>query len=313
MGAAETGAQSGAVSVSANLNGLNYDKSKYSEEDFLNALNQALNSWENVSAVDFVPGGSGSDIEIDVSPLAGATVGSATVWYSNRSGMDRINSVDIDLDEDETWSPYGENGGMDFFAVALHELGHALGLGHINDRSQIMNPVISADGMGGGDVDGIQALYGADLNDSDVPLELSEISTDGPISEAFGNEAPSAAGPDDEDDNGAIGMILAAIVALFALMTGIGAVAGGVAALVAVGKDDTPEVDDDAYLKAFDETGGETLNDLLGLANPGQEVLVHNSTYGDAGHDCGGTCADCQAVHAHAHGHEADQGPHHCA
>ena len=134
-GAAGTGAQRGAVSVSANLNGLCYDKSKYSEEDFLNALNQALNGWENVSAVDFVPGVSGSDIEIDVSPLAGATVGAATAWYSNRSKMDCINSVDIDLGENETWSPYGENGGMDFFAVALHELGYALGTSTIVRRS----------------------------------------------------------------------------------------------------------------------------------------------------------------------------------
>jgi len=51
---------------------------------------------------------------------------------------------------------------VDFFTVMLHELGHALGLGHSSDSSAVMNATymgarrtLSAD-----DVQGIQAIYG---------------------------------------------------------------------------------------------------------------------------------------------------------
>ncbi|XP_005378045.1 PREDICTED: macrophage metalloelastase [Chinchilla lanigera] len=70
---------------------------------------------------------------------------------------------DAHFDEAETWS--ANSRGRNLFLVAVHELGHSLGLGHSNDRKAIMFPNygyldprtfrLSAD-----DIRGIQFLYG---------------------------------------------------------------------------------------------------------------------------------------------------------
>lgn len=44
--------------------------------------------------------------------------------------------------------------------VVLHELGHVLGLDHVDDASQLMNGEGGADVLGPGDVAGLQVMYG---------------------------------------------------------------------------------------------------------------------------------------------------------
>src|SRR5207249_3654800 len=65
---------------------------------------------------------------------------------------------DMHLDADEIWRV---GASIDLYSVTLHELGHALGLGHSDLPSAVMYPYykmstkLSAD-----DIAGIQALYG---------------------------------------------------------------------------------------------------------------------------------------------------------
>ena len=51
----------------------------------------------------------------------------------------------------------------EFVQTALHEIGHAVGLDHVNDPSQIMNPFVvdGVDQLADGDIAGLQYLYGA--------------------------------------------------------------------------------------------------------------------------------------------------------
>ncbi len=65
---------------------------------------------------------------------------------------------DMHLDDDENWQA---GSGIDLFTVALHEAGHALGLGHSDRPGSVMYPYYrQAAGLTADDIAGIRALYG---------------------------------------------------------------------------------------------------------------------------------------------------------
>jgi hypothetical protein len=75
---------------------------------------------------------------------------------------------DVHFDDEETWSLTPGDGVIDYLEVAVHEIGHALGLGHETDVTAIMNPIYAEryNGLGSAfllpdDISGIQALYGS--------------------------------------------------------------------------------------------------------------------------------------------------------
>jgi hypothetical protein len=68
---------------------------------------------------------------------------------------------DVHFDDAETWME-GSTGGIDLLSVAIHELGHALGLRHSTDPNAIMFPTYSGPrhDLGEDDIAGIQSIYG---------------------------------------------------------------------------------------------------------------------------------------------------------
>src|SRR6185312_11292594 len=73
----------------------------------------------------------------------------------------QLKSADIKFDSGDNLS------GSDFSLVAIHEIGHAIGMGHFNDDPAVMNSTanFSLDGLAQSDIDGIVALYGANTTD----------------------------------------------------------------------------------------------------------------------------------------------------
>ena len=82
--------------------------------------------------------------------------------YSTTDGL----AGDIHFDSSETWKA-SPSGGFDLLEVAVHELGHALGLDHESTQTAIMNPYYGGRYSGSGsaflfqdDINGIQDIYG---------------------------------------------------------------------------------------------------------------------------------------------------------
>ncbi|XP_068122967.1 stromelysin-1-like isoform X1 [Hyperolius riggenbachi] len=154
------------------------------EVDF--AVDQALRIWSDVTPLRFVRQFNGeADIMISFGSKAHGDFfpfdGPLGVLAHAFAPSEQIGG-DTHFDEDETWTLYGR--GTNLFLVALHELGHALGLEHSRDERAIMYPTLlepkSVDPrtfkLFSDDIAGIQSLYGAkpNTNPTKKPTKLPQ-------------------------------------------------------------------------------------------------------------------------------------------
>jgi Ca2+-binding RTX toxin-like protein len=152
----------------------NYDDQAFqfdysiSEAIYQQLVRDAFQTWESVANIDFVEisDSATSDIRLGWDYIDGAynTVGEASYSYFVTPGFDTIDSAEIRFDTSETWSTdMTAIGGVNFYAVALHEIGHAIGLDHTQtgDPPSVMTALTSVDDLTSYDVAVIRALYGA--------------------------------------------------------------------------------------------------------------------------------------------------------
>ena len=96
--------------------------------------------------------------------LAGKVIGTGgSTAYSFGSGPRSYVSGRLDLDTPQITELLGLPGGADYVsAVMQHELGHVVGLDHVDDPVQLMYPEIGApDGLAAGDLTGLYKLHSA--------------------------------------------------------------------------------------------------------------------------------------------------------
>ncbi|PNI16068.1 MMP17 isoform 10, partial [Pan troglodytes] len=106
----------------------------------------ALKVWSDIAPLNFHEvAGSTADIQIDFSkadhndgyPFDGP---GGTVAHAFFPG-DHHTAGDTHFDDDEAWTFRSSDAhGMDLFAVAVHEFGHAIGLSHVAAAHSIMRP-----------------------------------------------------------------------------------------------------------------------------------------------------------------------------
>lgn len=153
----------GRVTWSLSLAGLQFGVS-FTLAQFQSAAQAAFDAWESYTTLDFVFEQDNADIAVQTDTLAGSTVGLASYNFSqgpvSNNDVAIIQNATIDMDLQPTWSPFGEGGSLSYYAVLLHEIGHAIGLDHVSDSTEIMNTPIRTDDLGDGDIAGAQVLYG---------------------------------------------------------------------------------------------------------------------------------------------------------
>ena len=127
----------------------------------LQSINAAFAEWSEVANIQFQEVSSTADADIDFSNSAidGAGNVLGVTGFSFSGGQ--LQSADIQFDSGDNLS------GSEFTLVAIHEIGHAIGLGHFNDDPAVMNSTanFSLTGLAQSDIDGIVALYGANTTD----------------------------------------------------------------------------------------------------------------------------------------------------
>jgi len=280
------GTESGQIYWSSDLtSGLRFGAGD-SVSEFDGKLQSAFDAWESVSGLDFTNVSSeASDITVIVDAMP-STYSDSVVGYANWSASGTtITSGTLTFDEKEFWAPNGEGSGtVDFFAVALHEIGHLIGLDHYipspGDPAQIMNSSISAGELKSGDIAGAQYIYGAGDGatppptlpppEAVEPVEPDDPPADPPVSPE--EEVPPVAADDGgSSSSGAIGAIIGLLGLVVAMLFGGGAGFVGLAAgRVAEGDD----ADEEAH--EFDDV---LLTDLLPVA----EAMSHAVYVDDLG------------------------------
>lgn len=163
------------------------------QEDVQSAISTAANTWGNVVGQNLFA--DGSTVKIDntkkVVPADGSAVGANTQGWRTLSSKENpkentlaitynrfngpsggyysIIESDTAFNSEMPWSTTG--GTYDVQSVSLHELGHTIGLGHISDTNQIMNPTYTGShSLGPGDIAGAQFLYGKVVQNVRTPV-----------------------------------------------------------------------------------------------------------------------------------------------
>lgn len=132
----------------------------------------AFQVWSSVSNLHFIQNMWAPEnqiINIGATPIDGqwGILGQGGYTYTNAGGLWHIAGGIVDMDASENWDAIVGNGNpsgtFDFFTVAAHEIGHAIGLDHSGNSNDLMYSYYTGEKTWASatDVANIQSLYGS--------------------------------------------------------------------------------------------------------------------------------------------------------
>jgi hypothetical protein len=137
----------------ANGNGL-----KDWDSTFVHRVRDAFNEWSAIGIpvrFTFAVDSADADIHVSWTPQFNEPISGKTLWARDRSWWIVSGHITLALHHNE-----GEPlDGSSVKAIALHEVGHLLGLDHTSDTSNIMTPKVRARGLSEGDRATVRLLY----------------------------------------------------------------------------------------------------------------------------------------------------------
>ena len=128
---------------------------------FRGEVRRAFASWSNAAGLNFEETSTPSlprSLDIDFEPNDGPLGVLARAFFPSPPNSEPI-AGDVRFDLAENWT--ADNSGIHVYTVALHEIGHSLGLDHSSVPGAIMAPVYAGamSGLHADDVAGIRSLY----------------------------------------------------------------------------------------------------------------------------------------------------------